>query len=130
MIDVNQRDFFISVPEDMRVNSPTGFWEGVGATAAYNNMPLVESVQEQIRFGGVTNDRSFNPVDALPDEYLPYYDEFVRAKNKDHFDFIKQRVDNELRRKKQMADASFGSQMVGSIFNAVRNCIYTCVECS
>ena len=117
MIDVNQRDFFISVPEDMRFNAPTGFWEGVGATAAYNNMPLVESVQEQIRFGGVTNDRSFNPVDALPDEYLPYYDEFVRAKNKDHFDFIKQRVDNELRRKEQMAGASFGSQIVGSMFD-------------
>jgi hypothetical protein len=51
MIDVNQRDFFISVPDDMRYQAPTGFWEGVAATSAYNNMPLVESVQEQMRFG-------------------------------------------------------------------------------
>ena len=114
MIDVNQRDFFVTVPDDMRASAPTGFWEGVGATSAYNNMPLVESVQEQMRYGQVRRDPTFNPIEEITDEYLPYYEEFVRAKNQEHFDFIKQRVDNELLRKAKMSDAGFFSQMVGS----------------
>lgn len=115
MIDVNQRDFFISVPDDMRYQAPTGFWEGAAATSAYNNMPLVESVQEQMMFGQRDRDKSFNPIDAISDEYMPYYEEFVRAKDQEHFDFIKQRVDNEIRRKEKMASAGFFSQMAGSI---------------
>ena len=117
MIDVNQRDFFISVPDDMRASSPVGFWEGVGATAAYNNMPLVESVQEQMQFGQRDRDTSFNPIDAITDEYLPYYEEFVRAKDQEHFNFIKQRVDMELARKAKMGDASFGANVVGSFLD-------------
>ena len=115
MIDLNQRDFFISVPDDMRYRAPTGFWEGVAATSAYNNMPLVESVQEQMMFGSRARDASFDPVDVIDDEYLPYYEEFVRAKDQEHFDFIKQRVDNERRRKQTMSDASFASQIVGGM---------------
>jgi len=115
MIDVNQRDFFLAVPDDMRMQAPTGFWEGVAATTAYNNMPLVESVQEEIRFGSRPRNASFDPVDAMDEEYLPYYEEFLRAKSQEHFDFIKQRVDNELRRKRTMSNASFASQLVGGI---------------
>ena len=114
MIDVNQRDFFISVPDDMRFSAPTGFWEGVAATSAYNNMPIVESVQENMLFGDRERDRSFSPVDAIDDQYLPFYEELVRAKDQEHFDFIKQRIDNELRRKETMGNASFFSQAVGS----------------
>ena len=115
MIDLNQRDFFISVPDDMRYQAPAGFWEGVAATSAYNNMPLVESVQEEMRFGSRARDASFDPVDVIDDEYLPYYEEFVRAKDQEHFDFIKQRVDNERRRKQTMSNAGFFSQMAGGI---------------
>jgi len=115
MIDLNQRDFFVSVPNDLREAAPIGFWEGVAATAAYNNMPMVESVQETKNFYFRDRDASFDPIESISDEYLPYYEELLRAKDSEHFAFIKQRIDNEMLRKRKMAGASFSAQIVGGI---------------
>lgn len=114
MIDDNQRDFFITVPNDMRATQPVGFWEGVGATAAYINMPMFESIEETRLFGDRLRKDGFNPMDRLSERQRPYYKEFLRAKDDEHFDFIASRLDRELLRKQKMSDAGVGAQIVGS----------------
>jgi len=114
MIDDNQRDFFLTVPDDMRSAMPVGFWEGVTATAAYNNMPMYEWHQERRRFSSRQRDPNFRPMELIQERHLPYYNDFLRAKDEEHFRYIESRVDDALIRKEKMAGAGVTAQIVGS----------------
>ena len=88
---------------------------GFKANVAYNNMPMIESGHETMLFGAVIKDPSFSVADNIKDEYLPYWDDLVRAKNMDHLRFLENRVDKVIDRREIMAGAHWSTALAGGV---------------
>ena len=99
-------------PEYMATPDPT--WvQGFTAAVAYNNMPFIESVEESALFAHVPFEEGFVAADHISEEYLPYAEDLVRAKNADHLAYLEGRLADALQRKQIMRDAPFTSQLAG-----------------
>ncbi len=114
-IDVGRRDFFIAATPGFQDQVDPTWFEGWRANVAYNNMPIVESFEEFRLFNEVQPDPDFNPVENLTDEYLPFYEDLMRAKNVDHFNYLKMRVDRANARRATMARSHWSATLAGGI---------------
>ena len=114
-IDVGRRDFFIAATPGFQDQVDPTWFEGWRANVAYNNMPIVESFEEFRLFNEVQPDPNFNPVENLTDEYLPFYEDLMRAKNVDHFNYLKMRVDRANARRATMARSHWSATLAGGI---------------
>ena len=95
-------------PEYMATPDPT--WvQGFSAAVAYNNMPFIESVEESALFAHVPFEEGFVAADHISEEYFPYAEDLVRAKNADHLAYLEGRLADALQRKQIMRDAPFTS---------------------
>ena len=79
-MDINRRDFFVPIPAAISDDTPATWFEGFKANVAYNNMPLIERVQEEKLFGNATIDPDFDVAANISEDLLPFYDDLVRAK--------------------------------------------------
>ena len=114
-LEPNPRPYLQSVPSEMQFQTDSGWWDGFKANVAYNNMPMIESGHETMLFGAVIKDPSFSVADNIKDEYLPYWDDLVRAKNMDHLRFLENRVDKVIDRREIMAGAHWSTALAGGV---------------
>jgi len=112
--DLGRRDFFIPIPNALTDETPVSWYEGWKANAAYATMPLIERIEEERRFADVPIDPTFNVVQNISEDLLPYYDDLVRAKNAEHLKFLELRARTAISRREQAAKAPFTAQIVGS----------------
>lgn len=115
VVDVGRRDFFIAATPGFQDQVDPTWFEGWRANVAYNNMPIIESFEEFRLFNEVQPDPNFNPVEALTDEYLPFYEDLMRAKNADHFNYLKSRVDRANARRATIARSHWSATLAGGI---------------
>ena len=115
MSDLGRRDFFIPIPNALTDETPVSWYEGWKANAAYATMPLIERIEEERRFADVPIDPTFNVVQNISEDLLPYYDDLVRAKNAEHLKFLELRARTAISRREQAAKAPFTAQIVGSL---------------
>lgn len=115
MSDLGRRDFFIPIPNALTDETPVSWYEGWKANAAYATMPLIERIEEERRFADVPIDPTFNVVENISEDLLPYYDDLVRAKNAEHLKFLELRARTAISRREQAAKAPFTAQIVGSL---------------
>lgn len=80
-----------------------GFLENLGAQLGYQYSPLVARSQEFMLFNDVEDDPEFD-WRANVEGFEAYAEEFVRAKNLDHANFIKQTIVESERRRADIAD--------------------------
>jgi len=113
--DLGRRDFFIPIPNALTDETPVSWYEGWKANAAYATMPLIERIEEERRFADVPIDPTFNVVENISEDLLPYYDDLVRAKNAEHLKFLELRARTAISRREQAAKAPFTAQIVGSL---------------
>jgi len=114
-LEPNPRPYLQSIPSEMQLQTDSGWWDGFKANVAYNNMPMIESGHEAYLFGSIVKDPSFSVADNIKDEYLPYWDDLVRAKNMDHLRFLENRVDKVIERREIMAGAHWSTAIAGGI---------------
>jgi hypothetical protein len=114
-MDVGRRDFFIATSAGFKDEVDPTWYEGWKANMAYNSMPMFESIEEHKIFGDTLRDPTFDVVGALDDNYLPFYEDLIRAKNQDHLNFLKQRVDRSRVRRDVASRAPFTAQLAAGI---------------
>ena len=90
------------------IEDEPSFADSFKAAYGYQYAPIISRAQEEVTFGGVARDPDFDPFD-FAQGYEGYEDDIVRAKNADHLDFIKNSIDENLRRRKVMEEADFFS---------------------
>lgn len=115
MTDLGRRDFFIAIPNEISDETPVSWYEGWKANVAYNNMPLIERVEEERLFGNTPVDSTFDVVSNISEDLLPYYDDLVRAKNPQHLAYLEGRARTAIERRRKAADAPLTAQLAGGI---------------
>ena len=115
MTDLGRRDFFIAIPNEISDETPVSWYEGWKANVAYNNMPLIERVEEERLFGNTPVDFTFDVVSNISEDLLPYYDDLVRAKNPQHLAYLEGRARTAIERRRKAADAPLTAQLAGGI---------------
>ena len=115
MMDIGRRDFFIPIPTAISDETPVSWWEGYKANFQYNNMPIVESVEEHKLFGDAVRDPDFDVAANIDEDLLPYYSDLVRAKNAQHLDYLQQRALTAIDRRRKAAEAPLTAQLAGGI---------------
>ena len=113
MMDIGRRDFFIPIPAAISEETPVSWWEGYKANVAYNNMPLIESVEEARLFGNVPLDEEFDVAANISEELLPYYDDLIRAKNPAHLAYLEERAYTAIERRRKAGDAPITAMLAG-----------------
>ena len=105
MIEYNRRgrNYVNHMPPEYLATPDATWVQGFKAAVAYNNMPLVESVEEAALFGNIGFDPDFVAADHISEQYLPYAEDLVRAKNADHLAYLEGRLADSLQRKQIMA---------------------------
>ena len=115
-MDIGRRDFFIAAEPGFVNEAVDPTWaEAWRANVGYNNMPLIESVDEFRKFGGIERLQGYNPVEEMTDEDLPFYEDLVRAKNPEHYAYIKDRVRRSNERRSVMARGHWSAAIAGGI---------------
>ncbi len=115
MTDLGRRDFFIAIPNEISDETPVSWYEGWKANVAYNNMPLIERVEEERLFGDIPVDSTFDVVSNISEDLLPYYDDLVRAKNPQHLAYLEGRARTAIERRRKAAEAPLTAQLAGGI---------------
>ena len=115
MRDADSNNFFVSVTPEIQDLSTTSWGEGFVATMSYNNMPFVENIEEKELFDNIPIDRSFIAADNIREEYLPYYDDLLRAKNLEHLRYLEGRVQKAIDRRNELSGAPITSTIAGSV---------------
>lgn len=115
MTDLGRRDFFIAIPNEISDEAPVSWYEGWKANVAYNNMPLIERVEEERLFGDIPVDSTFDVVSNISEDLLPYYDDLVRAKNPQHLAYLEGRARTAIERRRKAAEAPLTAQLAGGI---------------
>lgn len=115
MTDLGRRDFFIAIPNEISDEAPVSWYEGWKANVAYNNMPLIERVEEERLFGNIPVDSTFDVVSNISEDLLPYYDDLVRAKNPQHLAYLEGRARTAIERRRKAAQAPLTAQLAGGI---------------
>lgn len=110
-LEPTRKDFLVPVPNEMRYETTPSWWQTFSSGVAYNNMPLIETVQEEYRFGQRGFDPSFKIEDHVQDKYLPYFDDLARAKDLEHLRFLEQRVQNVLDRRSNLERGAFTASL-------------------
>lgn len=115
MIEYNRRhrNYVNHLPPEYLATPEPTWVQGFKASVAYNNMPLVESIEETALFGFIPYEEGFSAADHISEQFLPYAEDLVRAKNKDHLAYLEGRLADQLTRKQIMANAPFTSQIAG-----------------
>lgn len=114
-MDVGRRDFFIAASAGFKDEVDPSWYEAWKANVAYHNMPIIEYVQEQQLFGEAERDPNYDAVADMGEQYLPYYEDLIRAKNPDHLQFLKERVDRSLDRRMVMQRGHWSAALAGGI---------------
>ena len=114
-MDVGRRDFFIAASAGFKDEVDPSWYEAWKANVAYHNMPIIESVQEHQLFGKVERDPNYDVVSDIGEQYLPYYEDLIRAKNAEHLQFLKERVDLSLHRRITIQRGHWSAALVGGI---------------
>lgn len=108
-------DFFFNPDNYTDTTRKVGWYDGFKANLAYLNMPMVEWVQEQNKFGGIKRDENFNVVEEIPDEYLDVGEELLHAKNKEHLNYLIERVDKSRERREIAGNAPITSALTAGL---------------
>ena len=114
-MDIGRRDFFVPIPAAISEETPVSWWEGYKANVAYNNMPLIESVEEAKLFGNAPLDEGFDVAANISEELLPYYDDLIRAKNPAHLAYLEERAYTAIERRRKAGDAPITAMLAGGI---------------
>ena len=115
MTDLGRRDFFVPISASITEETPVSWYEGWKANVAYNNMPLIESVQEQALFGDRERDPNLNVAANLEEDLLPYFEDLVTAKDEEHLAYLKERAYTAINRRQKAADAPLTAMLAGGI---------------
>jgi len=115
MMDIGRRDFFIPIPAAISEETPVSWWEGYKANVAYNNMPLIESFEEDRLFGNAPLDEGFDVAANISEELLPYYDDLIRAKNPAHLAYLEERAYTAIERRRKSGDAPITAMLAGGM---------------
>ena len=91
-MDYGRKDFFVDPGLGFRDSVSPSWFDGWKANFAYNHMPLTRAV---------------------------HYDELARAKDNDHFDFIRDAIAEELTYKDRAANAPISAQFAAGITDLV-----------
>ena len=124
-MDYGRKDFFVDPGLGFRDSVSPSWFDGWKANFAYNHMPLTRFIDEQNKFSERQFDPTFTPdkfvarLKELPPEYAVHYDELARAKDNDHFDFIRDAIAEELTYKDRAANAPISAQFAAGITDLV-----------
>jgi len=90
--------------------SPAGpsFSESFSAGFGYQYSPIIARTQEELYFGSVEFDEDFTPFDQI-EGYEGFEQDFARAKNQEHLNFIKESIDQNLKNRAILAESDFFS---------------------
>ena len=88
--------------EKKQLTVDKGFMSNLGAAYKYQYAPIVGAANEYFKFSDVEADPDFDPIDHIEDKYINYAEHFFRAKNMDHFNEIKARLDSTLETRAQL----------------------------
>lgn len=89
------------------------FGESFTAHLGYQWMPVTNFIQEQLTFTDQDKDPEFRWQDQEETEsYYQYVDQLSRAKNREHYDFIKGTIDQGLERRETMDRGGIFSALV------------------
>ena len=105
-MDVEQQDLVIIGENTYRETEDPSFYETLKATYSFNWMPMIERREEFVRFGNRPFDSRMDLAQKIADagpQYYDHVDELGRARDDEHFDFIKERIDRSFARRKTMA---------------------------
>ena len=85
------------------------------ANQMYYYDPIIESIQNQITYGD-RYDQEYNPLEDMSgyEQYAPH---LIDARNQDHMDDLKESLDDNLRRRQVMGEASFGEHIVAGLLD-------------
>lgn len=98
--------FTLGTKDYMATGQPVSFIDTAGATFGYKYAPLTDSITEQMLFGNVALDPEFDFM-AAAEEYGPNAKHLAHAKNQDHFDYLKNRLDANLARRSVLDKSGF-----------------------
>lgn len=105
-MDVEQQDLVIIGENTYRETEDPSFYETLKATYSFNWMPMIERREEFVRFGNRPFDSRMDLAQKIADagpQYYDHVDELGRARDDEHFEFIKERIDRSFARRKTMA---------------------------
>jgi hypothetical protein len=97
-------------PFDLVVdNVEPSFNESFKAAFGYQYSPIIARTQEELFFGSVERDPDFDPFDGIEQAYDGFEDDIARAKNPEHLEFIKQKLQENIDRRATLAESDFFS---------------------
>lgn len=108
-------DYNTNVVGDM---TDRGFWENLSNAYAWQYSPLVRKTEEVLTFNDVEPDANYNVWDDMKG-FESFKHELVRAKNKDHADFIKQSIRKSEKIRADLANTSwyYPSQLLAGVID-------------
>lgn len=99
-----------SNPNDIfTVQNETSFAENFSAGFGYTVAPIVARTEEEILFSNVSREADFNPFESVGEGYEGLEDTIARARNLEHLDFIKLKIDENRERRDVLEKANFFS---------------------
>ena len=99
-----------SNPNDIfTVENEASFAENFSAGFGYTVAPIVARTEEEILFSDVSREADFNPFESVGEGYEGLEDTIARARNLEHLDFIKLKIDENRGRRDVLEKANFFS---------------------
>lgn len=99
-----------SNPNDIfTVENEASFAENFSAGFGYTVAPIVARTEEEILFSNVSREADFNPFESVGEGYEGLEDTIARARNLEHLDFIKLKIDENRGRRDVLEKANFFS---------------------
>ena len=99
-----------SNPNDIfTIQNEASFAENFSAGFGYTVAPIVARTEEEILFSNVSREADFNPFEYVGEGYEGLEDTIARARNLEHLDFIKLKIDENRERRNVLEQADFFS---------------------
>ena len=107
-----------TVPE---LREDPDFFETVGASLKYKYKPLIDFAQEVSRFGFYEDpDPNFSAADNISEDLKPYAVSLLRARNKEHLNFLEKNLRENIYGTRDTLDRSgFMAQMFSEFFDPI-----------
>lgn len=82
------------------------FADTYAATLGYRLNPIIDRGVEAARFG-TTREPGYNPLEDLPDQYIPYAADIYRATSPEHRAFILSSIDRGMETRRTLGESTF-----------------------
>ena len=102
------------------ISESPSFAKTVGATLAYRYNPLLDFAEEVSTFGYFeTPEDGFSPLDNVSDDLKQYSSSLLRAKNKEHLNFLESNLRDALKTREVLNESGLGAQFAAEIFDPI-----------